>query len=86
MVCSNDTGLSKNELTKSLVRPKSEEIEQKVEEEDEVQIIPTEKEALDNGKDEPRMEEYETELQVEELGKPLYSALLSLPLGYHIHQ
>ena len=60
---------------------KSEELEQIVKEQDKVQIIPTEKEALDEDKDEPKVEEYETKLQVEEPGKLLFSALLPLSLG-----
>ena len=57
-----------------------------MEEQDEVQTIPTEKESLDEDKCEPKMKEYETELQVEEPGKLLYSVLIQLSLGYHMHQ
>ena len=52
-----------------------------MEEEDEVQIIQTEKEALDEDKDELKMAEYETELQLTEPGELLYSRLLPLSLG-----
>ena len=64
----------------SLLCPKSEELEQEVEEQDKVHIMPTEREALDENKDEKKMEKYETELHVEEPGKLLYSALLPLSL------
>ena len=57
-----------------------------MEEQEEVRIIPKEKEALEEDKCEPKMEEYETGLQVEEPGKLLYSALSPLSLGYHVHQ
>ena len=67
-VSSNGTGLLEEERTESPVSPKSEEIEQEVEEQDEVPM-PTEMETLDEDKDEPKMEEYETELQVEEPGE-----------------
>ena len=72
--------------TESLVSSKSEKKEQEEKEQDEVQIIPNEKHALEEDKCEPKIEDYKTELQVEEPGKLLYSVLIPLSLGYHMHQ
>ena len=57
------------ERTESPVSPKSEEIEQEVEIEPDEGPMPTEMEALEDDKEEPKIEEYDAELQVEEPGK-----------------
>lgn len=75
---SNGTGLIEEERTESPVSPKSEEIEQEVEIEPDEGPMPTEMEALEDDKDEPKMEEYE-ELQVEEpvVAKPFSWAAIT---------
>ncbi|MEW8487602.1 MAG: hypothetical protein AB2705_20675 [Candidatus Thiodiazotropha sp.] len=81
-LCSNGTGMLEEERTESPVSPKSEEIEQEVEIEPDEGPMPTEMEALEDDKEEPKIEEYDAELQVEEPGKKYLSANLQFLYWY----